>query len=54
MDDFNRVYDYFIESYGEEQVIIFKVEGDAVPALTNEYDIDGYPTFIYVEPYSNC
>jgi thiol-disulfide isomerase/thioredoxin len=55
MPEFNRVYDFMMEKYGNEQIVIFKVNGWESPQISQAFGIPYYPFFLYVAPNTpNC
>lgn len=51
-DDFNRIYDFFLDNYGDEKVAIFKVNGQSSQDAIRMIGIPYYPYFIYYPPGS--
>ncbi|TNV85515.1 hypothetical protein FGO68_gene5934 [Halteria grandinella] len=50
MDDFNRLHDQMLQTYGEEQIAIFKVNGWETAILSQAFRVPYYPFFLYIAP----
>lgn len=48
--DWNKIVDEITATYGEENVIFIKVDGQKVYQVSDKYGVQSFPTFIYVEP----
>ena len=51
LDEFNRIYHHMQDTYGDEQVQIFTLNGNQFPDLVQKHAIQYYPYFVYIAPY---
>lgn len=53
MEEYNKIYDFFMENYGADQIQIFKINGNDLMDLTKKYNVPYFPFFIYMPPNSD-
>ena len=51
-DSFNNIYDEFMDKYGPENVVIYKMEQSQSEDAHRKYGVPYYPYFVYFKPNS--
>eukprot|EP00347_Sterkiella_histriomuscorum_P018627 403344797 len=50
LDDFNKLYHHLIDTYGEEQVAVYTLNGWEFQDIVQQVRVPYYPFFVYIAP----